>query len=50
MNLKLTPVFIILGLFIFKVGVLDNFRNYGHHSGTDIKFPSPERARHFSIR
>jgi hypothetical protein len=32
MKSKLHPVYIIVGLFLFKVGIIDNFRNFGHHS------------------
>ncbi len=32
MKRKFHPIYIILGLFLFKVGILDNVRNIGHHS------------------
>lgn len=32
MSLKHNIVFIILGLFLFKIGILDQARNYHHHS------------------
>jgi hypothetical protein len=32
MKSKLNPIYLILGLFLFKVGVIDNFRNFGHHN------------------
>ena len=34
MKSKLNPVFIIVGLFLFKVGVVDSFRNMGHHNNS----------------
>ncbi len=32
MKPKLHPVYIIVGLFLFKVGIIDNFRNFNHHT------------------
>lgn len=31
MKPKLHPIYIIVGLFLFKVGIVDNMRNIGHH-------------------
>jgi len=30
MKPKLHPIFIIVGLFLFKVGIVDNMRHFGH--------------------
>ncbi|MFA6237506.1 MAG: hypothetical protein WC635_09290 [Bacteriovorax sp.] len=36
MKSKLNPIYIIVGLFLFKVALLDNVRNIGFgHSGPD---------------
>ncbi|MDO9182112.1 MAG: hypothetical protein Q7U04_06875 [Bacteriovorax sp.] len=36
MKSKLNPIYLIVGLFLFKVGVIDNFRNMGHHQNDRI--------------
>ena len=33
MESKLNPVFIIIGLFLFKVGIIDNLRFQNNNSG-----------------
>lgn len=33
MKSKLNPVYIIIGLFLFKVGIIDNFRFNNNNSG-----------------
>jgi hypothetical protein len=34
MKPKLHPIYIIVALFLLKVGVIDNFRNFGHHTNS----------------
>ncbi|MGZ3788625.1 MAG: hypothetical protein ACXVLQ_08890 [Bacteriovorax sp.] len=41
MKSKLNPVFIIVGLFLFKVGIVDNFRNMGHNNGRYVATEAP---------
>lgn len=50
MNLKLTPIFFIFGLFIFKVGVFDSFRNMGHHNNSTSREPTSEKIKFLGIR
>jgi hypothetical protein len=50
MKLKLTPTLVILGLFIFKVGVIDGVRNFGHHTNGSGRGPSSERSMPVAIR
>lgn len=50
MKLKLSPTLVILGLFLFKVGVFDNIRSIAHHHDDNLRGPSSERDRNFSIR
>jgi len=32
MKPKFHPIYVIVGLFLFKVGIIDNFRNIAHQS------------------
>lgn len=47
MKSKLNPIYIIVVLFLFKVGIIDNFRNMGHHNNS--RYVSSE-ATHQSLR
>lgn len=41
MNSKLNPVYIIIGLFLFKVGIIDNFRFHNkNNSGGERRMAS----------
>jgi hypothetical protein len=50
MKLKLNVTFLILGLFIFKVGVFDSFRRLAHHSNENVRMPSAEKSKLVGIR
>jgi len=50
MKLKLSPTLLILGLFLFKVGVFDNFRKIAHHSNENVRMPSAEKSKLTGIR
>jgi hypothetical protein len=50
MKLKLTPALVILGLFVFKVSIIDGVRNFGHHTNGSTRGPSSERSMPLAIR
>lgn len=43
MKPKLHPIYIIVGLFLFKVGIVDNMRHFGHqtHNGRYVASEAP---------
>ncbi|TDP51814.1 hypothetical protein C8D79_3261 [Bacteriovorax stolpii] len=45
MKPKLHPVYIIIGLFLFKVGIIDNFRFHGNNSNAERRVASIEESR-----
>jgi len=42
MKPKLHPIFIIVGLFLFKVGIVDNMRNFGHTDHAQARYVASE--------
>ena len=42
MKPKLHPIFIIVGLFLFKVGIVDNMRHFGHSEHAQARYVASE--------